>query len=263
MRAARILLVLGIALLVTTPASAASAASRPALHAVATLGGRDVTKSSGSKPIKLDPNQEILLGLTITNPTSQDVQVQAVHIVGEVGGLTFFSYQISLNLIVPGGGSDTEQVTVDLAGLGGQATGLIAGHVDVLGPHNKVLASDGMVTDVRGSVTSVYAICGVAVALLTLLGFLSAIVGLARHTLPANRFARAMRFAMPALGAGLFVVFLLSAFRVVVPRATSGVPIVLILAVIGFNIGYLTPTPVAPANQEEDEAGDEMEGLTV
>ena len=231
----------------------AHAVTAGGLRLAVAINSRDITKSTGDHPITLDPTQNILLGLTVTNPTSHDVYVNAVRLAGSVGGLTFYSYQVALNMTVAAGTTEGRVVTVNLDGLEKQATGLMRGHVDLLAAHNKGIASVPMVTDVRGSVLSVYSVCGAAIALLAILGFLSAIVGLARHNLPANRFVRAARFGAPAFGAGLFFVFTLSAFRILVPQPSNAVPIILLATVVGFGLGYLTPRPDSVADEDEED----------
>jgi hypothetical protein len=90
---------------------------------------------------------------------------------------------------------------------------------------------------------------------LTALGLGTALVAMARHQLPENRWRRAVRFATPGVGLGLLVVFTLSALRVFVPEPGRWIPILLISSSAFFVLGYLTPTPDYEGDDEdEDEA---------
>jgi len=117
-----------------------------------------------------------------------------------------------------------------------------------------LVGSVPLVVDVSGSLLSVYGLFGLAVAFLTILSFLGALVGMARHRLPANRWRRALRFLTPGLGLGLVINFTLSATRVFVPRFGRWVSIVLVSAAVLFILGYLTPAP----DSDEDEEGEKL-----
>jgi len=210
---------------------------------VAHVDGQTVGGSSQNQPVKLFPRQDSVLAITVTNDSSSPIDVAEVRLAGRVIGLTFFSYDTAVNLPVAAGASATQRLAVDLSGLSGQATGLIPGSVQVVDSHHHVLASQDGVVDVRGSLRSVYGLFGLGVAFLTALSFLGALVGLARHRLPANRWRRGLRFLTPGLGLGLVINFTLSATRVFVPQLDRWVGITVVSALVLFGLGYLTPTP--------------------
>jgi hypothetical protein len=114
------------------------------------------------------------------------------------------------------------------------------------------VASQDLVVDVRGSVRSVYAAFGLAVAAFTGVSLAGALLALARHRLSPHRWRRAVRFTWPGIGIGLLLVFTLSAFRVFVPLPHRWVPIVAVSTIVLFVLGYLTPTPDEP-DDEADE----------
>jgi peptidoglycan/LPS O-acetylase OafA/YrhL len=105
----------------------------------------------------------------------------------------------------------------------------------------------------------VYGMFGLAVIVLTVLSLGGALLALARHQLPENRWRRGLRFLTPGLGVGLFAVFTLSAMRVLVPRPGVWIPILLVTGGGAFLAGYLTPSP-----DDEEENGDgELDGPPV
>jgi hypothetical protein len=127
-----------------------------------------------------------------------------------------------------------------------------------------VLAQENGVTDVRGSLRSVYGLFGLGVAFLTALSFLGALVGLARHRLPQNRWRRGLRFLTPGLGLGLVINFTLSATRVFVPEIGRWLAITFTCAVLFFVLGYLTPTPDLVEDDLEEAPPTQMiEEITV
>ena len=126
----------------------------------------------------------------------------------------------------------------------------------LLDRERRVVGEQGGVLDVRGSLRSVYGIFGVSVAFLTVLSFLGALIGLARHRLPPNRWRRGLRFLTPGLGLGLLLNFTLSATRVFVPSPGRWLTIVVVAAAVCFGLGYVTPAPDAG---DDDDDADELE----
>jgi hypothetical protein len=230
-----------VAFLVGSAAAGAATAGRVSVKAA--IDGHDVSRSSNGHPIVLHPSTPATLDIDIDNGRSTSIEVRTVRLSGHVVGLTFYSYDITVDTTVDPNSSRHLTLPVALGGLKAQATGLMAGSVQLLGPGDSTISSVDLVSDVRGSATSVYGVFGIAIALIAALGVGGALLGLARGTLPANRFVRAVRFAAPFAALGLLVVFTLSAFRVLVPRAASEIPIVAVTTAIGYLIGYLSPHP--------------------
>ena len=226
-----------------------SAGASSAVTLTGSINGQPLSTSSQSNPVRLYPLRPTNIVVTVHNDTSSPVHVATVRLSGEVIGLTFFAFDNSVAFTVPPSSSATNRFSIPLVGLSGQATGLIDGSLSVLNPGQQVVASQGFVVDVRGSLASVYGVFGLAIALLTVFAFALVLLELARHGLPANRFRRGLYFVVPGLGLGLVLVFTLSATRVLVPSVGHWVPLVIVSAVIFFVIGFLTPDP----RIEEDE----------
>jgi hypothetical protein len=233
--------------------AAAPAAAAGGVTVSASVDGQPLAHSSQSHPIRLSPTKPATLEVQVTNASGAEVDLRTVRLEGRVVGLTFFAYDTSVNLAVAAGQSATLRYSLDLAGLDGQATGLIPGSVRLLDAGRHVVASQSMVSDVRGSVKSVYGLFGLALLLLTILATLGALLGLARHRLSPNRWLRAARFLTPGLGLGLVLVFTLSAFRAWVPTTGRWIVMILVCGAVFFVIGYLTPSPVEEGEEEEDE----------
>lgn len=225
----------------------------------AVIEGRPVSRSSEREPIQLRPRDPASLELRVTNAGTAPVEVRTVRLQGEVMGLTFFAYDTSVSFTVAPNTTEARSFALDLVGLGGQATGLIRGSVAILDGTRRNLTSERLVVDVRGSLWSVYGMFGIAVLLLTVLSLGGALLALARHQLPENRWRRGLRFLTPGLGLGLFAVFTLSALRVLVPRPGVWIPILLVVGGGAFVAGYLTPSPDDEDDVEADLDGEAIE----
>jgi len=222
----------------------------------ARINGTNVAGSSGDHPVGLSPQRSAVVALHIVNDGSSPITIRTVRVEGTVVGLVFFSYDTSVNLPVAAGSSSVLGFTLDTSGLGGQATGLIPGSVEVLDGQRQVVASQSMVTDVHGSLVSVYGLFGLALLILTVLAIVDVLFAMARHRLPENRWRRALRFMTPGIGIGLVLVFTLSALRVWVPSPGTWLTVVLVFAAALFVVGYLSPTPVVEEELDEEEDED-------
>jgi hypothetical protein len=230
-----------------TPAGAASA-----ITLTGRINGQSLATSSQSNPVRLYPLRPATVTVTVRNNSSTTLHVATVRLAGEVVGLTFFAFDNSVAFAVPAHTTVTNRYSIPLVGLNGQATGLIEGSLSVLDPGQRLVASQGLVVDVRGSLGSVYGVFGLAVALLTLLALVLVLLELARHRLHSNRFVRGLYFLVPGLGVGLVLVFTLSATRVFVPSVGHWVPLVVVSAAILFVVGFLTPDPGIEDDDDED-----------
>jgi hypothetical protein len=245
----------GAALTLAAPLSPAAATPAIVLHA--TLNTRDVTTISQGHPLRLPPDQTVIVTIDVTNNTARDLQIRSVNLNGRVMGLTFFSFETRIDLTVAAGTTEHRTFAVELVGLKGQATGLLPGRLDLLDPHRHVIISEAFAADVRGSLRSVYGVFGVLVALITALLLISGLVRLAAGRLSANRWSRGVRFGTAGIGLGLTLTFSLSAFRVLLPNPADWVTILLTSTLILFLIGYVTPTP-SIYDQPDDEDDDDQ-----
>lgn len=223
----------------------------------ATIDGRDVSVSSDANPIVLDPEGAPVLRVRVENNGDSAIQIKTVRLNGNVIGLTFFAYDTSVGMRIEPGEVEERAFEMDLVGLTGQAVGLIPSSVEILDPDRNSLAAVSQVVDVRGSLRSVYGIFGMAIVALTLTSLGVGLVKLARHTLPPNRWKRGMRFTAPGVGAGLTAVFTLSALRIFAPSADKWIPLLVGGGLVGFVLGYLTPSPVTDEEEDEEEEDEE------
>jgi hypothetical protein len=173
-------------------------------------------------------------------------------------GLTFFSYITSVDFTAAPHATDTLRYRLDLTGLSGQATGLIAGDLILRDSTGAALVTIPTVTDVRGSLMSVYGLFGSALAVLTALALLEAAVALARHRLSENRWRRGLRLLAPGIGLGLVLAFSASAARLWVPVTSQWLLAAGAMAIVFFAIGYFSPTPAAHEDRD-DELDDELD----
>jgi hypothetical protein len=206
------------------------------------IDGHDVSNFSRNHPLVLSPHRPARIDVRITNLGQQStLTVRSVRFQGRVLGLAFFSYDTAVNMSAGPGRSDERAFSVDLSDLAGQATGLIPSRVQLLGDGSTVVASDGFVVDVRGSLRSVYGEFGIAVAAITALLLGGALWALLTGRLHPNRWRRAMTFAMLGVGIGFVLTFTLSALRLLVPSPSAWTLILIIGGVVGFVAGYFAP----------------------
>ncbi|HEX9831467.1 MAG TPA: hypothetical protein VGA66_00015 [Mycobacterium sp.] len=246
------LLVVMTAVFVGAPSAAAQDGG---LEMSATIDGHDVGAASSGDPLRLEPGQSVEVVLELTNRGSDVVDLRRVELAGHVLGLTFFNYSTEVGLTVAPGAADTLRYRLDLYGLDGQATGLIAGALTVVDAEADAVASIPTVTDVRGSLISVYGLFGIALVVLTALALVDAALALARHRLSANRWQRGLRLLAPGVGIGLVVAFSASVARLWVPNTGLWLVLSGLTATLFFALGYFSPTP----DDDDDEFDDEFD----
>lgn len=239
------------------------AAAAEAVQVVATINGQDVAGASQSNPVRLDPQTAANVDLTITNGSSEALNISSVALSGSVLGLNFFAFQTSVGIVVAPGETQSIDYSLDMSGLDSQATGLINGTLVVNSDGGNAVGQLSTVIDVRGSIISVYGLFGLALAILTVLALLDVALAIARNRLPLNRWRRGMRLLTPGIGIGLVLVFTLSAIRVWVPTTERWLVVAAGFAVGFFILGYLSPTPGPDEDEleedelEEDELGED------
>ncbi|WP_246842767.1 hypothetical protein [Allokutzneria sp. NRRL B-24872] len=253
----RRLIASGVALVVAALAvllgGSPALAAEPLGIAVA-FDGKDIAGNA----VTIDPAKPVELTVTAVNRGDSPLRVRSVRVKGVALALTFFAYDTTFPFDVPAGESVTRTLVLDFADLAGQAIGLLPTTVEVVGAQRESLGGVSTVSDVKGSLWSVYGAFGVALLVLTALAWASALLALARHKLSANRWRRALRFLPAGVGTGLVAVVTLSVLRLVPPEPSVEIPVVLGAAVIGLLLGYLTPHPApvpAPAPPEDPGVG--------
>jgi hypothetical protein len=250
--------------LVATIATAVLLAPAPALASGAvalnaSINGANLAHATEAHPVQIIPGRPITIALLVRNGTTNPVAVGSVNLEGRVAGLTFFSFDTLVRFDVPAGQSKTLAYVLDTTNLKGQATGLVPGSLSLSTGSGRLIASQAFVSDIKGSIISVYGLFGLGIIVLTVLGFIEALLALAHGRLPLNRWRRGIRFLIPGLGVGAILVFSLSAFGEWLPSNGHWFVILAIFGAGGFVIGYLTPTPPVPGEEDEDEQEEEEE----
>jgi hypothetical protein len=217
------------------------------------MNGQPAATSSDAHPAQLYPDKLAHVHIRVSNNSSSTLHIATVRFEGQVVGLPLFSFDTGVNLFVPPGDTKSLTFPVALTSVGSQATGLIVATITLIGTNGGGLASQSLVTDVHGSLVSVYGLFGLAVLVLTALSLALALLSMARHTLPQNRWLRGVRFLIPGFGVGLVLTFTLSAFDIFAPSAGHWLPLLVVPTLIGLLIGFLTPAP----NEEEFDDYDE------
>ncbi len=227
------------------------AAAADTLNVEATVGGASLQDAGANRPIELRPTDDTVISVKVTNNGSNAVDIRSVRLNARVLGLAFFSYTTRVDLTVAPGATGTRTFALDLTDLDGQATGLLPAELSLLAPDRTVLMSEQGTVDVKGKITSVYGVFGLAVAAITGLLLLALILRLFRRSLPNNRWSRALRFAVPGIGLGLVATFSLGVLRIAVPSLATSLGLLIGGLVIGFVLGYLTPSPDDEADRDE------------
>lgn len=219
------------------------------------VNGQPAVTSSDARPAQLFPDHATDIRITVSNTRSSTLNVSAVRLEGNVLDLPLFSYDSSVDLTVPPGSTKSLTFPVSMSGIGTQATGLIVASIALLGAGGQTLVSQSLVTNVHGSLSSLYGLFGLVVLVLTLTSLLLASLALARHTLPQNRWLRALRFLIPGFGIGLVMTFTMSAFDVFAPGPGHWLSLLIVCSGAGLAVGYLTP---APDEEEFDDYDDDV-----
>jgi hypothetical protein len=221
----------------------------------ATVNGQPADSSSDAHPAQIYPAKFAEVQVTVSNNSTSTVSISSVRLQGEVLDLPIFSYDTAVELVVPPGATKSLGFPISMSGVGSQATGLVVGTISLFEPNGSVAASQSLVSNVHGSLDSLYGLFGLAVLVLTVTSLATALLAMARHTLSQNRWLRGVRFFIPGFGIGLVLTFTLSAFRVFTAGPGHWLPLLIVTSVGGFAIGYLTP---APNEEEFDDYDDDV-----
>jgi hypothetical protein len=224
----------------------------------ASIDGRDITSADRNAPLLLQPGKPANITVEIQNNTNESVDIRRIVLRGQVIGLTFFAYTSSVDLPVAAASSSTITYRLDLSDLDGQATGLMKAHLAAVDSAGNQVARVDTVTDVRGSMLSVYGLFGISIVVLTVLSLVDVILAVSRHRLSANRFKRGLRMLVPGIGIGLTLAFTASVVRLWVPDTGQWLSIAGLVAAVFFGLGYLW-TPPGLAEIESSSADHDPE----
>jgi hypothetical protein len=254
--AASITLVVAAVLLAFCGMQSAAASAGP-VTVSATIDGHAVANAGSGNPIRLSPGKSADVVVELTNHGTEPVKVKQVDFSGSVLGLKFFSFTTPVEATVPPGGTEALRYRVDLTDLNDQATGLIGATLTVKDTAGKPIASIPTVTDVRGSLMSVYGFFGIALLALTGVALADTALALARHRLSTQRWRRGLRLMTPGIGIGLVIAFSASVLRLWVPQTGSWLVTAGVMAAAFFALGYFSPTPESGGGDEFDDDEDE------
>jgi hypothetical protein len=242
----------GIGLAATICFSACSQSDDSVLEIDATIDGIALDDADATNPLPLSI-EESELSLSMVNTSDTPQAVRYLRLEGEMLGLTFLTYTTRLAVeLAPG---ETRQVTVplDFFDIDSQAHGYLRAKLALYAPgvDRQVLATDDFAVDVRGSVTSTMALFALLLLAATAASIYLNVLGLARGTLPTNRFRRALRFAVSGLGVGMLFTVAFSVLRVFPLPSVAWWPMLIVPTVIGFAIGYTAPGADDEIDEEE------------
>jgi hypothetical protein len=219
----------------------------------ALLNGVAAATSTDARPAEVYPSSPATVRITVHNSGSSPVEVATIRLEGAVLDLPLFSYDSTVDLTVAPRQSASLTFPVSTQGIGGQATGLVSATITAIGTDGTSLSSDTVVTNVHGSLRSIYGLFGLAVLVLTISSLVLALVAMARHNLASNRWLRAVRFAIPGFGIGLVMTFTLAALGLFTPGPGHWLPVLIVATCTGLAFGYLTPSPNEAEFGEEDD----------
>src|SRR5262245_3329550 len=126
------------------------------------------------------------------------------------------------------------------------------GDVALVGDNGDRIAWMPMITDVRGSLLSVYGLFGIALLVLTVLASVDAALAIRRHRLSGSRWLRGLRLLTPGVGVGLVLLFTATVLGLWVPPTPVWLVIAAGTAAAFFALGYVTPTPDGQHDDGDD-----------
>jgi hypothetical protein len=244
-----------LALMAATGLRVAAAGAAGGVTFTAAVNGQPAFQSSDAHPVQLYPAKPAAVRITVVNRNSSALRVATVRFEGQVLSLPLFSYDTGVNLVVPADRTKSLTFPLVLTGVGSQATGLVVASITLLQSSGAPIASQTLVTNVHGSLDSIYGLFGLVVLVLSVASLATALLAMARHTLPQNRWLRGLRFLVPGFGIGLILTFTLSAFHVFTPGPGHWLPLLIVPSGTGLALGFLTP---APDEEEYDDYDDNV-----
>lgn len=246
--------------ILVTLGSVVPASAENALEVEAMIDGRDVSGAGSSDPVVIDPAALQVIDLTLTNTSESPVTVRRVRLSGELGGLTMVAYDVTTDLEVDSGATESVTLPVEFAGLEQQALGLLPGGLVIFDDERSEVGSEDFVIDVEGDLTSVMGLFTIFMAIATGIGLAVLATRVARRTLIGNRFRRGLQFAAVGLGVGVTLIMGLAVLGIVAPTASVWVPLLIIPTAAAGALGYLSPGPLDFEPDEIDEIERQMAG---
>ncbi len=232
--------------------SACGQSSDSTLEIDATIDGIDLDDATAADPVPLSI-VESELNLAMVNTSNEPQAVRYLRLEGEMLGLTFLTYTTRIAVDLEPGESREVTVPLDFFDIDSQAHGYLRARLALYAPgtDRQLLATDDFAVDVRGSVTSTMALFAVLLFAATAASIYLNLIGLARRTLPANRFRRALRFAVSGLGVGMLLTVAFSVLRIFPLPPVVWWPLLIIPTTIAFAAGYAAPGANDGIDEEE------------
>ncbi len=243
-----------IVVAVTFLLGACGADSSDAIEIDASIDGVALDAADALSPLPLSTEESELV-MVMTNTSDEPQAVRYLRLEGEMVGLTFLTYTTRVAVELEPGEQRSVTVPLDFFDIDSQAHGYLRAKLALYAPGSdrELLGTDHFAVDVRGSVTSTMALFALLLLVVTTMSLFVNLTGLARRTLPPNRFRRALRFAASGLGIGLLLTVSFSVLRVFPLPSVAWWPLVVIPTAIGFVAGYLAPGADDGIDEEELE----------
>ncbi|MFK7916615.1 MAG: hypothetical protein AB8G14_00940 [Ilumatobacter sp.] len=228
--------------------------SSDAIEIDAAIDGISLDAADASDPLPLSTEESELV-LTMTNVSNAPQAIRYLRLEGEMVGLTFLTYTTRVGVELAPGEQRTVAVPLDFFDIDTQAHGFLRSKLALYAPgaDRELLGTDEFAVDVRGSVTSTMALFAVLLLIVTAASLFVNLTGLARRTLPPNRFRRALRFAASGLGVGLLLTVAFSVLRVFPLPSVAWWPLLVIPTAVAFAAGYVAPGVDDEIDEEELE----------
>ena len=153
----------------------------------AVLNGVAAATSTDARPAQVYASSPAMVRITVHNSGASPVEVATIRLEGAVLNLPLFSYDSTVDLTVPPRKTESLTFPVSTQGIGSQATGLVSATLTAIATNGTALTADTIVTNVHGSLRSIYGLFGLAVLVLTISSLVLALVAMARHNLASNR----------------------------------------------------------------------------
>jgi hypothetical protein len=209
-----------------------------------TIGGQDIAAADSDHPVPLDPEELIPVRLTIRNEGTAVQEIQYVRLEGKALGLTFLTYDLGVKARLDPGERTEVETALDFFDLESQATGYLGTSLRVYDAEGHLLGEESFVVDVLGKTTSTLGIFAFVVLGLAAFSVIVLIINTVRRRLPANRFIRAMQFAIAGGAIGITLSLGVSILRIGFADVEQWVPLVFLPTIIAFMLGYIAPGPL-------------------
>lgn len=245
-------LVSGLAVCAALAMSACGGSTDEVIEIEATIDEISLDDADASSPLPLS-TAESQLSMTMTNTSDASQAVRYLRLEGEMLGLTFLTYTTRIAVELGPGETREVRVPLDFFDIDSQAHGYLRSKLALYAPGDdrQLLATADFAVDVRGSVTSTMALFALLLFIVTAGSIFLNLQGLARRTLPPNRFRRGLRFAVSGLGVGMLLTVAFSVLRIFPLPSVAWWPLLIIPTAIAFAAGYAAPGAGDELDEEE------------